>query len=40
MVREKEEALIDLLDRCEAKGLVIFQVLLGEDVYSFSHDLM
>jgi tetratricopeptide (TPR) repeat protein len=37
---QEEEGLIQVMDRCEAAGLIRPQRAPGEEVYSFTHDLM
>ena len=35
-----DEALIEVLDRCEGAGLILSQQAHGEEIYSFTHDMM
>lgn len=40
LIDDSEEALIDILDRCEETGLIVSQRALGEELYNFDHDLI
>jgi tetratricopeptide (TPR) repeat protein len=40
LMAEAEEALIEGLDRCEGAGLILSQPFRGEEIYSFTHDMM
>jgi DNA-binding winged helix-turn-helix (wHTH) protein/tetratricopeptide (TPR) repeat protein len=40
LLNKQEDEIIDLLDRCEAAGLVLSQESTGEEAYVFNHDLM
>jgi DNA-binding winged helix-turn-helix (wHTH) protein len=40
LMAEANEGLIEGLDRCEQAGLIISQQVRGEELYSFTHDMM
>ena len=40
LVDQDEEAVVKVLDRCEAAGLVVSRQILGEETYNFTHDLL
>jgi DNA-binding winged helix-turn-helix (wHTH) protein/tetratricopeptide (TPR) repeat protein len=40
LIDETGEELIEILDRCEGAGLILSQQARGEEIYSFTHDVM
>lgn len=40
LVEDEEDALIDIMDRCEEAGLVSSSLVGGEETYGFTHDLI
>jgi DNA-binding winged helix-turn-helix (wHTH) protein/tetratricopeptide (TPR) repeat protein len=40
LMGKSDEGLIEILDRCEGAGLILSQKVRGEEIYSFTHDIM
>jgi len=40
LMGREEDAIVKVLDRCEAAGVVVSRQVLGEETYNFTHDLL